>query len=264
MTTPNTPATIDAGSTALTTWQDQLKKYAVAAVESEQPAGQFFSIKSGVLSFSGTPIPNNQMDVIVLASLHENVWYRDRFNPDKPSGPPCFAFSFTGKDMRPHDLSPEKQSPDGCDKCEKNKWGSDPQGGRGKACKNVRRLALMAAAQATTPEGVAKAIVGYLRVPVTSVQNYGRLVSQIAARNLPPFGVITRVKVVPDAKTQVRVEFEPMHSITDAGILQALISRHEVENRLIDFPYQAGQDDDSASKPSHQQPAAAPAAPSKF
>ena len=72
-----------------------------------------------------------------------------------------------------------------------------------------------------------------------------------------------QVKVVPDAKTQVKVEFEPLHSITEPSVLQALISRYEVEQNLIDFPYTSGQDEESASKPSHQQPAAAPATAAK-
>jgi hypothetical protein len=259
----NDPKLQEAPGTSVTTWQDTLQKYAMETVKNEQPVGQFFSIKSGVLQFGGVPIPNNTMDVVMIASIHENVYYKDRYNADKPSGPLCFAFSKDGVKMQPHTLAFDSQSID-CASCKQNAWGSDPQGGRGKACKNVRRVAMMSASAVSEPTSVGSAVIGYLRVPVTSVANYARAVATIASRNLPPFAVVTRVKVVPDAKTQVKVEFEPLHSITEPSVLQALISRYEIEQNLIDFPYTSGQDEESASKPSHQQPAAAPATKPKF
>lgn len=256
------------GGSAVVTWQDKLKQYAVAAVESERPTGQFFSIKSGVLTFGGVAVPNNTMDVVVLASIHENVLYAARYDPDHITGPKCYAYGTTDPDqMHPHAEAAEPQSPEGCKVCPHNKFGSDPKGGKGKACKNVRRLALMAASSLQNPSAVQGATVGYLRVPVTSVVNYQRFVASVAARQLPPFGVVCRVTVKPDAKTQVRVEFDPIQIIQDQAALQAVLERHEVERKLIDFPYASGPDDEAAAKPSHAVPPTVPqppAAPSKF
>lgn len=231
---------------AVVTWQDKVKAYAVAAVESERPAGQFFSIRSGTLSFGGVPVPNNVMDVVVIASLHENTYYPERFDPDKPASPVCYAFSYDGQNMFPHNECSEPQSPEGCKVCKHNKFGSDPKGGRGKACKNVRRLALIAAGSLKDATAVQGATVGYLRVPVTSVAHYQRFVAAVAAKQLPPFAVVCRIKVVPDPKSMVRVEFDPLQPV-DQGVLQAVLERHEVERTLIDFPYAIDSTDPSPS-----------------
>jgi hypothetical protein len=52
----------------------------------------FFSIKSGVLSYAGQAIPENQMAVLVLADIFENVNYPDDYDPENPENPNCFAF----------------------------------------------------------------------------------------------------------------------------------------------------------------------------
>lgn len=234
--------------TAVVTWQEKMKQYAVQAAATERPSGQFFSIKSGVLAFGGVPIPNNTMDVIVLASLHENVFYPSRYNAEKSEGPRCFAFSHTGENMTPHNLAVEQQAA-ACKSCPKNAWGSDPSGGRGKACKNVRRLSILPGSAVQDPEKVMKATVGYLRVPVTSVAAYQRFVAGCASVSMPPFAMMCRVRVVPDAKTQVRVEFEALGAVTDQHVLEKLIERHEAELTLIDFPYQPSPEGEA---PSHQ------------
>jgi hypothetical protein len=249
----------------IVTWQDKMKAYAVKAVESEQPQGQFFSIKSGVLSFGNVPIPNNTMDVLVVGSLHENVFYEGRYNPDQPAGPVCFAFSKDGVDMQPHDMSVKKQN-EVCQSCPRNKWGSDPGGGRGKACKNVRRIALMSATavKGDDPALVSNSQVGYLRVPVTSVANYQRFIAQVGARGLPPFAVVCRVKVLPDPKSQVRVEFEALQTVNDQRLLQALLERFEIEQRLIDFPYETITDEADGRQPVSPPANVPPPAASKF
>jgi hypothetical protein len=234
-------------TTNVVTWADKLKGYAVAAAESEQPQGSFFSIKGGVLTFGGTPIPNNTMDVVVVGAMHENVFYKGRFNPDEIRGPACFAYSFDGKDMRPHDRAIEKQNPT-CRGCKNDAWGSDPNGGRGKACKNIRRLCLMTASALSDPAKVASGQAGYLKVPVTSVANYTKFVAGVAAAGRPPFAVVCRVKVLPDPKNQVRVEFEQLHDITDPALLEPLLNRFEIEQKLISFPYEASPDAPSVAR----------------
>jgi hypothetical protein len=243
----------------IVTWADKMKVYAQEAVKNEQPQGQFFSIKAGVLSFGGIPIPNNVMDTIVVGTLHENVFYKGRYDSQNPQGPVCFAFSHTGADMRPHEASVRQQA-ESCKVCPNNAWGSDPDGGRGKACKNVRRVCLMSAGVLKgKPDDVKGAQSGYLRIPVTSVASYQKLIASIGARGLPPFGMVVRVKVVPDAKTQVRVEFEPLQPITDQAFLQQLMERFEIEQKLIDFPYETIEPEANAQGSHQTKPAEAPA-----
>jgi len=221
-------------------WTDKLKDYAVAARVNEVLSGQFFSTKGGLLSFAGQAIPNNTMDVVVAASLHENVLYVGDFDPGNIGGPVCYAFSPDGgPGMAPHPNAPEPRNVD-CKTCPNNAWGSDPKGGRGKACKNMRRLSLLPAAALDSPAALDSAVSGYLRVPVTSVKPWAQYVNSLSMRGLPPFAVVTRVTLTPDAKTMFKMSFTSQRAITDAAMLEALAERVKREAQMIDFPYPDG------------------------
>jgi hypothetical protein len=216
-------------------WKRTLAEYAEEARSNERASGTFFSTKGGILSFGNVPVPNNTMDVIAIGSLHENVYYKEAFGGNVQS-PNCYAFSLTGTGMVPHAEADDKQA-EACDVCPHSKWNSDPGGGKGKACKQMRRVAFMPEAALESPEAIAKATVGYLRIPVTSVKNWSAHVQSIAARGLPPFAVVTRVRLVPDAKTMFKAEFSIVNAITDTAALGALAQRFSAEKSIIDFPY---------------------------
>jgi hypothetical protein len=220
-------------------WAEKLKGYAVDAQSVERGAGQFFSTKGGVLSFGKLPIPNNLMDVIVLASIHENIYYKEKFSGDKITSPDCYAFSATGLNMAPHADAQNKQA-EVCDACPHNKWGSG-EGGKGKACKEVRRLALMPESALLSPREVEASTVGYLRVPVTSVKNWQSHVQACAVKQLPPFAVVTRVSLRPDPRTMFTVQFEVIRPVSDTSVLAAIVARMEAETKRIDFPYPVAQ-----------------------
>jgi hypothetical protein len=234
-----------------------LGNYARVTQQIERPSGQFFSTKSGVLSFAQQPLRDNTVDVVVIASMHENVYYPQQYNPDNVSSPVCYAFALDGNDMAPH---ADAGSPvdAACSTCPNNKWDTGA-GGRGKACKNIRRLSLMPVSALSSAEEVAKATVGYLRVPVTSVKHWVELAQGLAARGVPPFAAVTRIKLQPDAKTMHKLSFDPLRVITEPEILDALEKRHLAEEKLISFPYPKP---DPAPATATKQPAA-PAAAAK-
>jgi hypothetical protein len=113
-------------------------------------------------------------------------------------------------------------------------WGSDPNGGRGKACKQTVRLALLPVGNAKDAEAIAASELATLKVSVTNVKQWGNYVQRLAAMSgRPPWAVVTNIKVVPDAKSQFKILFEERGHITDNDILTALSKRTEVAKNVV-------------------------------
>ncbi len=234
-------------TTAMAKYDAELAALATAAAEQEANTGggPFFSVRGGQLKLNDSPLPNNEMAVVILDSVLENVYYGADYDPDNPQAPKCYAFGRDEKVLAPHAEASEKQA-DGCADCELNKWGSADTG-RGKACRNRRRLAVIPAGTLAKDgtftayddvDAFTKASVAYLNVPPTSINAYGAYVKQIAtALRRPPVGVFTRVAVVPDPKTQIKITFEAIENVPDE-LLGAVIARGKAQQPQTIFPYQ--------------------------
>ena len=228
-----------------TKWTERLKLDAEKQRKAERSTASFFSIKAAQLSFQGQAIKDNKMQVVVLESIHERTWYPQKFGTGENTSPSCYALSPDGKDMVPHADAAKPQSPV-CETCQWNKWGSSDNG-KGKACREGRRLSLMSAADLTNPDKVVSGNVGYLRIPVTSVRGFGNYVQGVVSgTELPLFCHITRVSVVPDAKTQVKVLFERARGIEDDSVLEAVLTRASAETENIMFPYPKPEEQEEA------------------
>lgn len=222
-------------STALTNWDEELAKQAREVAAAERPSVSNISARAGVLSYQGTPIPGNKLPVIVVATAYENQYFPSSFDPNKTEAPTCFALSIDGLDMVPHENSREKQA-DSCAECPMFKWGSDPKGGKGKACKSKRRLVLIPAN--ALEDGVEKAEMAQLTLPVTSVKNWGNYVNRLAATvKRPPWAVITEVKTQPHVKNQFEIVFEPVSAV-DSEHLGALSVLREAADNIALRPYE--------------------------
>lgn len=257
--------------TEVVDWEAQMRRDAEIAAGAQRSAGgggKFFSTQAGVLQFDGQPLPGNQMAVVILADIMENSWYEDKYDPDTPASPKCFAFGHDEEDMEPHEKVDQdpyfaRQNPE-CHDCPRNEWGSADTG-RGKACKNVMRLALIPAGQYKAkgtgrnqtfelelydePEDFSKAEVGFLKLPVMSVKNYAKYVKTLAAdMGRPPHGVITNIWLEPDPKSQYKVLFEVIDK-APKELLQILLQRHAAENASIDFPYSPPQVEEEERAP---------------
>lgn len=236
-------------STAVVKWDEELARRAEIAAKMEEGAsgGQFFGTRGGTLTWQDAPLKDNQMGVIILDSILENVYYEGRFDPETPQSPMCFAFGRDEKEMAPHKIVVEArnhQHPQ-CQGCELNEFGTADQG-KGKACRNTRRVGMISAGSFTAAgkfepiddqEHFATAAVGYMKLPVTSVKGYAGFVKQVAsALKRPPFGIFTKVKLVPDQKNQFKVLFEPISTVPD-HLMETILARHEEVKAAIDFPY---------------------------
>lgn len=220
--------------TALVNWDEELAAEAkVAAGMEATTGGSFVSLKSGVLSYNGAQIPGNKMNAVILDHVFENQFYTGKFEPDSPQSPVCYAFGRVEEEMAPHEKSEAPQH-DQCTGCPMNEWGSADVG-KGKACKNVRRLALVPESALEDLDGAA---VAYLKLPVTSVKGWSGYVQQLSqVVNRPPHAVITEISVVPDAASQFKVQFKLVDKITDGETLMKIRARRPGVQEGIVFAY---------------------------
>jgi len=245
--------------------------YAKAAAQyvNQHPlsGGTFLSTRAGVLSFGEEQLPGNQMAVVILDSILENTYYAERFDPDNPSAPTCYAFGRRKDEMAPHESmqsSPEYFVPQHseCKGCPHDQWGSADTG-RGKACQNRARLALIPAGFYSQPKGsreltldlftdaahFANAEVAFLKVPPTSVtEEWGKYVAQLqTAHRRPPFAFITRVYLQPHPKHQYHVKFEMLEPLPDE-LSPIIFRRHEEAAANIITPYSPPQEREQAPR----------------
>lgn len=248
-------------------WQKEMEAQAAIAAGNQRSTGgggKFISTRAGVLSFDGDNMPGNQMAVVILADTLMNTYYEGVFDPDNPASPKCFAFGTDENEMEPHtavdnDAYFERQNAQ-CAGCPQNEWGSAPTG-RGKACKNVQRIALIPAGAYTAkggrnggydlevfdePEHFKDAEVVYMNLPVMSVKNYATFVRTLAGEmRRPPHGVIANIFLQPDPKSQYKVCFEVIQEL-DGSLLSVIMPRHKVLKEEVAFPYSPPQEKEEA------------------
>lgn len=216
-------------------WDEKLAEAAKEVAKLERPAISQISLRAGVMTYQKNPIPGNKLPVVILASAFENKFFKGKFDPNKYEAPACYALSSTGEAMKPHPDAKEPQS-EACEGCEQNKWGSAGNNSKGKACKEVRRLALIPAA-ALKDGNVATAELAVLSIPVTSAKNWANYVNSIASEyQRPPWGMLTEIRTEPDPRTQFQVKFQVLGSVNDE-YLPAIHKRIDSAIQVLLTPY---------------------------
>lgn len=237
-------------STGMTVFEEEMAKEAEDAAAKERPASGMISLRGGVMTYQEQPIKDNTFLAVILDSVHENRFYTERFDPENPSSPVCFALSGTGDSMAPHELSVEKQH-ETCEGCPRLEWGSALNGSRGKACGEVRRLAVIPVSALESAEAVKTSELAVLKVPVTSVKNWANYVNNV--RNMhrrPPYGMVTEIKLVPDAKTQFKLLFSAKGLVDSDELLGAIRERRASVQNVLMVPYeQQAEAEEETSKP---------------
>lgn len=232
-------------------WDDELAKEAQVAAKMEAGAAgfQWFSIKGGILSWGGTPLPHNAMAVVIVDHVLERAFYEGDFDEDNPANPVCFAFGREPSELKPHENVVEDGSDqhDFCAGCGMDQWGTADKG-KGKACKDLRRLAVIPAGTLNAKTGELESIfedpthyeraqMGGLKIPVTSVKAFATFVQSAAASlSRPPHGLIVKIRVEPHPKNQMQVIVEPLTKCPDV-IMPAIVARRKEAQALIVSPY---------------------------
>lgn len=249
-----------AEGTAVTKYDEKFAAMAAGYTAGERVTGQFISTKGGMLKFGEDLLPGNQICAVVLDYVQERTFYTEKYNPDAEGGalpPVCYAFHRTDdpEEMAPHpsmqaDLSYFQPQNDICRTCPNNDWGTADTG-RGKACSERRRLALLPAgfynprrgsrdfdlSLIDDPNHYANADIAYLKLPVTSVKEWARYVTSLASSlRRPPVAVVTRIYIEPDVKSQFKVKFELIEQLPDT-MFEIIMARHEEAKNGIVFGY---------------------------
>jgi hypothetical protein len=258
-------------SRAIMPWDEEMAAAAKRQAAVEKPMGLFkqIAISAGIMSIDEKKVPNNELRVIVLAATHENQYYDKPFKPGVPAVPACYAFGDPGledpeAEMYPHPDAERKQGDDEgkCAGCWANKMASADTG-KGKACSNVRRLIVTTEDALESPQAMAQAEARSLKVPVMSVKNWVNFVHQIEEdMKRPYFGVIAKVKVVPDAKSQWQVQFFFEELIQfNSELYAALKKRCAQAAKDLQTPYPKLEDQEDKKPAAGKRPAAKPTGP---
>jgi len=234
--------------TEIANWDEELAKYADAGAAAETPSSSYLSLKSGILSMGGQPVPNNKLDGIILDAAYENTFYTEKYDANNLRTPACFALAqITGDpevdaDIGPHPDSADPQS-DKCADCPRMKWRSDLWGGKGKACQERRRLLVIpadvVAEEANAHDKIISAEVAVLKIPVMSVKYWGSYVQTLKTiHKRPPFAMVTTLSTEPDAKSQFRLTYTPKAEIV-ASLTPSLLAKRKASETILLKPYDA-------------------------
>lgn len=234
-----------------TKWDEELAKYAKQQAAQERPAVGRLAFRGGVMTYQGQAIPGNKLDVVIVASAKENALYsnvleRRAFDSNKPESPICYALSLTGSDMAPHPQSKQKMAAK-CSECKYFAWGSNPNGGKGKACKESRRLIVLPRSavipnpgQQLQPDSVKKAEAATASIPATSIKNWANYTALLAGEfGRPAWAMVTDLSLHPHPKNQIEVKFAALGRVPDE-FLGDLMQRVQSAETTILTPYAEG------------------------
>lgn len=224
---------------ALVKWDEEFANFAKETTKGAVVTGgsKFIRFSGGRMSFDGADIPDDEIRCVIVGWQHHNTYYdpKERFDPENPATPICYAFGDTEEEMEPHSAAPEPQN-DSCATCPLNEWESGV--GRAKACKNTVRLALIAEDDL---EDIDNAEVVYASLPPTSIKNWlVYLTKELRDKaKRPHWAVVTLLSRVPDDRSQFRINFKNEELIEDSDLFGPLKQLWEETTQTIDFPYAA-------------------------
>lgn len=256
----NLPATTKSRAVATISdsdWNARAKAAAAKAKAAVADIGgaQFLSFRGGVISYQQAPVPGNKLPAVILDFRRVNAYYPGAFDPENPQPPICYAIGEEPHEMVPADDSAKKQATS-CDACPMNKFGSAEKG-RGKACKNGIRIALVHADHLSTPQSMADANVVLANIPPTSLPSFANYVNALDAMGKQPFQVSTQIGAAPDPKSQFKITFELLGDIKNKAVRAPLIAKIDEAGPLLEQGFAAPSDDDGA-EPARSRKRAAP------
>lgn len=131
----------------------------------------------------------DELQVVIVDFIATNNFYEGAYDPKNITPPACFAIGQVITQMVPSDNSPVKQA-DSCGVCPMNQFGS---AGDGKACKNMRRLAVL------PPDADADTPLWVLDVSPTGLKSFDGYVKTVATKfGVLPIGVVTTISFAPE------------------------------------------------------------------
>jgi len=204
--------------------------------------------QGGVLQVDGEEVEGNEVIVATVEYAFGKEWYKEKFVPGKQATPGCYAFGPSDKGMVPHESAPEKQNPT-CTGCKWNEFGSADVG-RGKACKDVRRLMVILASDLAgkSADAIGGAEVRQLSVPPASLGNFAAhlagLPDKVASGNLR--AALTKIAPRPRKKGGHELTFTFMGPVPKDA-MPALLARRKGAYDLLTQPFPVISDEEKAA-----------------
>ncbi len=232
----------------LVSMKDLEKMYATdakATLETEPLGGAPIISTRGKKFKIGDTVLKAPLNCIVVGTSFENRWFDKEYDPDDPGSPACCAVGEVGKEsqMKPQDNSPVKQS-ETCQGCPKSQFGTADKG-RGKACGNYRRVALIGLTD-SRPEPQPMLI----KIPPTGIKKFSAYVKQVASvADRPLHGVITSLDF--DENQDWPVPIATFVSVIDDVALaqKALKAREQAIKEMLYAPFDVSGYAPPGSKP---------------
>lgn len=231
-------------------WEQQMFADANAAAVASSTAfgtgAKFISIQGGVFSMGKEVLRDSRgpLGVVVLDQALENAYYTGAFDPDNPASPVCFALGFVEGDaapeMVPHPDAPEPQA-EKCSACQHNAFGSG-ENGKGKACKNSIRLAMISTSHPLAPD----AEIVQIKLPPTSGGGWAKYVGDLKSMfKRPPYGVRTELFLEPAKRGAGGVVVPRMaeNHLVEKTFLGSIFALRQGTRELLMRPFQARTDD---------------------
>jgi len=193
------------------------------AEKTQSGGGQYLSIKGKSFVFQGADL-GEELEVVIIDWTNEKAYFDVPYNADDPSAPACWALGdVKPQDLIPSDVSVKKQSED-CGSCWANAWGSS-ENGRGKACRDARRLALISSAQLDDPLEDIEVV--FLRTPPTSCRNFDKFANGVRkVLKRPTHGIISTIRFDEEADYEMLL-FAAAEPIANPEHLQKVLTLRE-------------------------------------
>ena len=120
--------------------QDELRKELAGLKDKvDPPSGFMINLKGKVFTLPNGSASDGPLTCVILDWVSENTFFEGIYNPKDIKPPVCFAVGAAPLKLVPSTNATKPQHAN-CKDCPMNEWGSDPKGGKGKACKNTRRI----------------------------------------------------------------------------------------------------------------------------
>jgi len=226
-------------NTAVISVEEQLKaRLAVQAKVASEMAGggSQISFKGGQIIIDNQIVPGGEMNVIILGVLNERTYYPGQFDSNKIQIPVCYSYD----GQLPHADAADPQHSN-CRGCPQDAWGS-ANTGRGKACREAARLAVISA-----DADFETAPIYTCRVPISSISTVRELTGKAASAGKLVAQFITKLIVKPDAKTFFSVTLMAINNNPiDLGLLLPRVN--EAETALY-RPYPSIEEEAAPEKP---------------
>ena len=199
--------------------------------EAETTTIPYISPKGKKFSIAGTKL-GSSFPCVILADVFDHSFYDRKYDPsqDVSFGPACFAMGKSTPTMLPHEDSPNKQA-DNCITCDKNEFGS-AENGKGKACRNGRRLLVASVSDGKVNFGD----MAIINISPTALKGYSKYVKSInSIKKLPVWSVATTLTFDEDSPWPIVCPI--FDGILDGDDIGTIANNVETYDRLISEPY---------------------------